>query len=87
MKNLDELRNELEKNFVGNDINVILNGDIGYFLKIKNIKFLLNRINLIISDNGENELCICLDEIGDIVVNDKVIDLEFNYEEKIKLYV
>lgn len=87
MKDLEALRIELEKNFLGNDINVILKGDIAYFLKIKNIKFLLNRINLIISDAGENELCICLDEVGDIIVNDKVIDLEFNYAEQIKLYV
>lgn len=87
MKNLELLRNELEKNFVGNDINIILKGDIDYFLKIKNIKFLLNRINLIISDDIENEICICLDEVGDIIVNDKVIDLEFNYSEQIKLYV
>ena len=28
----------------------------------------LNRINLIISDDGENQLCICLDEVGDIIV-------------------
>lgn len=87
MKNLDELRKELEKNFLGNDINIILKGDLIYFLKIKKINFLLNRINLIISDDGENELCIGLDEVGDIIVNDKVIDLEFNYEEQIKLYV
>ena len=87
MKDLELLRNELDKNFVGNDVNIILKGDINYFLKIKNIKFLLNRINLIISDEVENELCICLDEVGDVIVNDKVIDIEFNYAEHIKIFV
>lgn len=87
MKDLELLRNELDKNFVGNDVNIILKGDINYFLKIKNIKFLLNRINLIISDEVENELCICLDEVGDVIVNDKVIDIEFNYAEQIKIFV
>ena len=28
MKNLELLRKELERNFLGNDVNIILNGDI-----------------------------------------------------------
>lgn len=87
MKNLELLRKELERNFLGNDVNIILNGDIDYFLKIKNVNFLLNELKLIISDDKQNQISICLDEVGDIIVNDKVIDIEFNYSEYIKLYV
>lgn len=87
MKNLELLRKELERNFLGNDVNIILNGDIDYFLKIKNIKFLLNQVNLILSDDKQNQISICLDEIGDITVNEKVIDIQFNYSEQIKIYI
>ena len=64
-----------------------MEGDIDYILKIDNMRFLLNSVNLILSDKKENQLIICLDEVGDIIVNDKVIDIEFNYSQQIKIYV
>lgn len=87
MKDLVKLENELTNNFLNKKVDIIMEGDIDYILKIDNMRFLLNNVNLILSDEKENQLIICLDEVGDIIVNNKMIDIEFNYSEYIKLYV
>lgn len=87
MKDVVKLENELTNNFLNKKVDVIMEGDIDYILKIDNMRFLLNNVNLILSDGKENQLIICLDEVGDVIVNDKMIDIEFNYSECIKLYV
>ena len=87
MKDLVKLENELTNNFLNKKVDIIMEGDIDYILKIDNMRFLLNNVNLILSDEKENQLTICLDEVGDIIVNNKMIDIEFNYSEYIKLYV
>ena len=87
MKDVVKLENELTNNFLNKKVDIIMEGDIDYILKIDNMRFLLNNVNLILSDEKENQLTICLDEVGDIIVNDKVIDIEFNYSVEIKIYV
>ena len=56
MKDLEKLENELETNFMNKKVDVILEGDISYKLKIDNMKFLLNKINLIMTDDKENQI-------------------------------
>ena len=87
MKDLVKLENELTNNFINKKVDILMEGDIDYILKIDNMRFLLNSVYLILSDEKENQISICLDEVGDIIVNDKIIDIEFNYSECIKLYV
>lgn len=87
MKNLKELEEELSNNFHNQNIYVELIGDISYITKINNVKYLLNKINLILTDSEQNQLIICLDEVGDIEIKEKFIQLDFNYEETIKIYV
>ena len=87
MKNLKELEEELSNNFQNQNIYVELVGDISYITKINNVKYLLNKINLILTDSEQNQLIICLDEVGDIEIKEKFIQLDFNYEETIKIYV
>lgn len=86
MKDLEKLENEIMTNFLGNRIHIELVGDITYTTKIDDTKFLLNRLGLILSDNKENQLNICFDEVGEIEVEDKMIIIYFNYEEKIRIY-
>lgn len=87
LKDLVKLENELTNNYINKKVDIIMAGDIDYILKIDNMRFLLNSVNLILSDKKENQLIICLDEVGDFIVNDKMIDIVFNYSECIKLYV
>lgn len=87
MKNLKELEEELNSNFKGQNIYAELTGDISYIVKINNVKYLLNRINLILTDSEQNQLIICLDEVGDIEIKQKLIRIEFNYNQTIKIYV
>ena len=79
MKDLEKLENEIITNFIGNRINIELIGDITYTLKIENAKFLLNRVYLIFSDEKENQLNICLDEVGEISIEEGMIEIYFNY--------
>lgn len=87
MKNLKELEEELSNNFQNQNIYVELIGDISYIAKINNVKYLLNKINLILTDSEQNQLIICLDEVGDIEIKKKLIRIEFNYNQTIKIYV
>ena len=87
MKNLKELEEELSNNFQNQNIYVELIGDISYITKINNVKYLLNKINLILTDSEQNQFIICLDEVGGIEIKEKFIQLDFNYEETIKIYV
>lgn len=86
MKNIENLRKELENNFLDKKVYVELYGDITYRLKIENVKFLLNKVYLILSDYKENQLSICLDEVEEIEIEDRLIMIYFNYEEKIRIY-
>ena len=87
MKNLKELEEELSNNFQNQNIYVELIGVISYITKINNVKYLLNKINLILTDCEQNQLIICLDEVGDIEIKEKLIRIEFNYNQTIKIYV
>ncbi len=87
MKNLKELEEELNSNFKGQNIYAELTGDISYIVKINNVKYLLNRINLILTDSEQNQLIICLDEVGDIEIKQMLIRIEFNYNQTIKIYI
>ena len=87
MKNLKELEEELSNNFQNQNIYVELIGDISYITKINNVKYLLNKIHLILTDSEQNQLIICLDEVGDIEIKEKLIRIEFNYNQTIKIYV
>lgn len=86
MKDLIKLEKELSNNFLNNKIDIELEGDITYKLKIENVKFLLNKAYLILSDNKENQLNICLDEVGEIETKERYIEIYFNYEQKIKIF-
>lgn len=86
MKDLEKLENEIITNFIGNRINIELIGDITYTLKIENAKFLLNRVYLIFSDEKENQLNICLDEVGEISIEEGMIEIYFNYNENLRIY-
>ena len=86
MKNIENLRKELKNNFLDKKVYVELYGDITYRLKIENVKFLLNKVYLILSDYKENQLSICLDEGEEIEMEDRLIMIYFNYEEKIRIY-
>ena len=86
MKDIENVRKELKKNFLNKRVYVELDGDITYRLKIENSKFLLNKIHFILSDNTDNQLSICLDEVRCIETKDKYIEIEFNYDQKVKMY-
>ena len=86
MKNIEILRKELEKNFLDKKIYVELEGNITYRLSIENVKFLLNKVYLILSDNKENQLRICFDEVEEIDTKESYIEIYFNYEQKIRIY-
>ncbi len=86
MKNIEILRKELEKNFLDKKIYVELEGNITYRLSIENVKFLLNKVYLILSDNKENQLSICFDEVEEIDTKESYIEIYFNYEQKIRIY-
>ena len=86
MKDLEKLENEIITNFIGNRINIELIGDITYTLKIENAKFLLNRVYLIFLDEKENQLNICLDEVGEISIEEGMIEIYFNYNENLRIY-
>lgn len=86
MKNLEKLKNELITNFVGNRIYIELIGDITYRLKIENINFLLNKLGLILSDEKENQLNVCFDEVGEISIEEGMIEIYFNYNENLRIY-
>ena len=78
MKNLKELEEELSNNFQNQNIYVELIGDISYITKINNVKYLLNKINLILTDSEQNQISICFDEVGDIEIKERFIQIEFN---------
>lgn len=86
MKNIENLRKELEKNFLDKKIYVELEGNITYRLTIENVKFLLNKVYLILSDNKENQLSICFDEVEEINTKESYIEIYFNYEQEIRIY-
>ena len=86
MKDIEILRKELEKNFLDKKIYVELEGNITYRLSIENVKFLLNKVYLILSDNKENQLGICFDEVEEIDTKESYIEIYFNYEQKIRIY-
>ena len=86
MKDIEILRKELEKNFLDKKIYVELEGNITYRLSIENVKFLLNKVYLILSDNKENQLSICFDEVEKIDTKESYIEIYFNYEQKIRIY-
>lgn len=86
MKDIENLRKELEKNFLDKKIYVELEGNITYRLTIENVKFLLNKVYLILSDNKENQLSICFDEVEEINTKESYIEIYFNYEQKIRIY-
>lgn len=86
MKNLIELEKELESNFINTKIDIELDGDISYRLKIENTQFLLNKLALILSDKAENQIVISLDEVDEIQTKDKYIEILYNYEQKIKIF-
>ena len=86
MKDLINLEKELSTNFLNNEINIELEGNITYKVQIKNAKFLLNNIYLIVSDDKENQLNICLDEVGYIKIKERYIEIHFNYEQKIRIF-
>ncbi len=87
MKNLKELEEELSNNFQNQNIIIELTGDISYIVKINNVKYLLNKINLILTDSEQNQINICFDEVGDIEIKERFIQIEFNYNQTIKIYV
>lgn len=86
MKDIENLRKELEKNFLDKKIYVELEGNITYRLTIENVKFLLNKVYLILSDNKENQLSICFDEVEEINTKENYIEIYFNYEQEIRIY-
>lgn len=86
MKDIEILRKELEKNFLDKKIYVELEGNITYRLSIENVKFLLNKVYLILSDNKENQLSICFDEVEEINTKESYIEIYFNYEQEIRIY-
>lgn len=86
MKDIEILRKELEKNFLDKKIYVELEGNITYRLTIENVKFLLNKVYLILSDNKENQLSICFDEVEEINTKESYIEIYFNYEQEIRIY-
>ena len=86
MKDIEILRKELEKNFLDKKIYVELEGNITYRLSIENVKFLLNKVYLILSDNKENQLSSCFDEVEEINTKESYIEIYFNYEQKIRIY-
>ena len=87
MTHIEELESELYTNFYNQDIFIELKGDIDYFFKIERIKFLVNKLGLIISDNKENQVRICFDEVDDFEIKEKLINIKFNYEQSIKIYI
>lgn len=87
MKDLKKLENEILTNFISKRVYAEFTGDITYFLKIDSARYLLNQVYLIFSDENENQLSICLDEVEDIEVKDNFIQIEFNYNQTIKIYV
>ena len=86
MKDIEILRKELEKNFLDKKIYIELEGNITYRLSIENVKFLLNKVYLILSDNKENQLSICFDEVEEIDTKESYIEIYFNYEQEIRIY-
>ena len=86
MKDIEILRKELEKNFLDKKIYVELEGNITYRLTIENVKFLLNKVYLILSDNKENQLSICFDEVEEKNTKESYIEIYFNYEQEIRIY-
>ena len=69
-------------NFLNNKIDIEFEGDITYRLKVENVKFLLNKIYLILSDCKENQLNICLDEVEQIEIIEKYIEIFFIMSKK-----
>lgn len=86
MKDIEKLRKELKNNFLNKKVDVELDGDITYRFKIENVKFLLNKVYFILSDSEDNQLSICLDEVGHIEIQERQIDIYFNYEQKIRIF-
>lgn len=86
MKDLIKLEKELCTNFLNNKIDIEFEGDITYRLKVEKVKFLLNKVYLILSDGKENQLNICLDEVGNIEIKERYIEIFFNYEQRIKIF-
>lgn len=86
LKDLIKLEKELRENFLNNNIYIELDGDITYRIKIENTRFLLNKIGLILSDSKENQFSICFDEVGNINIEERYIEMFFNYDETIKIF-
>lgn len=86
MKDLTKLENELKTNFINKKIYLELSGDIAYRIKIEDTKILLNKLGLILSDDKENQITICFDEVETIEIQENLINIYFNYDEKIKIF-
>lgn len=86
MKDLTKLEKELSTNFINNKIDIEMEGNITYRTKIENFRFLLNKVYLILSDEKDNQLNICLDEVGEIETKERHIEIYFNYEQKIRIF-
>lgn len=86
MKDLTKLEKELSTNFINNKIDIEIEGNIKYRTKIENLRFLLNKVYLILSDEKDNQLNICLDEVGEIETKERYIEIYFNYEQKIRIF-
>lgn len=85
-----QLRNNFAKKFLmsGGDI-YTLSQILGHSsVKVTEECYLdlKNELNLIISNTKQNQLSICLDEVGDIEVKEKLIKIHFNYNEIVKIY-
>lgn len=86
MKDLAKLENELKTNFINKKIYLELSGDIAYRIKIEDTKFLINKLGLILSDAEENQIAISFDEVETIETQENLINIYFNYDERIKIF-
>lgn len=87
MKDLEKLEKELSTNFINNKIDIEIEGNITYRIKIENLRFLLNKVYLILSDEKDNQLNISLDEVSEIETKERYIEIYFNYEQKIRIFI
>lgn len=86
MKDLTKLENELKTNFINKKIYLELTGDIAYRIKIEDTKFLINKLGLILSDAEENQIAISFDEVETIETQENLINIYFNYNERIRIF-
>lgn len=68
-KILDKLFNE----FLDKDLRIILQGTIETSIIIHKAKILMNNKHLIITDCGDDEVIICLNELLDVIIKNSFI--------------